>query len=94
MKAKRRTDDPAYRAALEAIALPWPPRSRRALWHDAQLLARAQGAREISVRHLRQALLMQQAITQVIASDPSWRRELARCRRRRAAIDAARHLGA
>jgi hypothetical protein len=72
MQASTRTDDPAYRKALEAAVLPWPARSSRVLWHDAAMLARADGSRQIKARHLRQALSLQYAAAEAIAERPDW----------------------
>jgi hypothetical protein len=73
--APTNSEDPAYRAALEAAVLPVPARSSGVLWRDAELIAREEGAAEIGARHLRQALDLQYAIAAAIDHDPEWSRE-------------------
>lgn len=72
------TEDPAYRAALQAAVLPCPAHNSDALWSDATLLAHADRIGRVTARHLREALLLQEAIVAEVCSDPRWRGNLRR----------------
>ena len=88
-----RTDDPAYRHALEAAVRPLPAADSQALWHDAEMIAREDGAATVSPSHLRQALRLQLADRQAIESEPGWSRERRLGHGRCARVQGAERLG-